>query len=105
MRRVFLVSCVVLLLAATWSLAGTEDLLASREKFYAPRLGDRVPRDLTFRDETGKTVRLSDYGNTKPIILVLAYYRCPILCTMVLNDLVKGLIGVPFTAGNEFDVV
>src|SRR5262249_26301343 len=85
--------------------AGPEDLLASKEKFFTPKLGADVPRDLTFRDETGRTVKLGDYGNDKPVILVLAYYRCPMLCTLVLNDLVKGLRGVPFLAGREFEVV
>jgi protein SCO1/2 len=85
--------------------AGPEDLLASKEKFFTPKLGAEVPRDLTFRDETGRTVKLGDYGNDKPVILVLAYYRCPMLCTLVLNDLVKGLRGVPFLAGREFEVV
>ena len=86
-------------------LAGPEDLLASKEKFFTPRLGDRVPVDLVFRDEAGKQVKLGDYGKTKPVVLVLAYLRCPMLCTLVLNDLVKGLRGVPFSAGEEYEVV
>ncbi len=96
---------VALLLLAGSALAGPEDLLASKEKFFTPRLGDRVPLDLVFRDEAGQEVRLGDYGKTKPVILVLAYLRCPMLCSLVLNDLVKGLRGVPFHAGEEFEVV
>jgi protein SCO1/2 len=41
----------------------------------------------------------------KPTILVLAYYRCPMLCTQVLNGLVHGLKGVPFNVGDKFNVV
>jgi protein SCO1/2 len=85
--------------------AGPEELLGSKEKFFTPRLGDRVPMDLVFRDETGKQVTLGDYGKAKPVLLVLAYFRCPMLCTLVLNDVVKGLRGVPFNAGKEFEVV
>src|SRR3954465_14988164 len=45
------------------------------------KLAAQVPTDLTFTDETGKTVHLSDYitGN-RPIILSLVYYQCPMLC-------------------------
>jgi protein SCO1/2 len=85
--------------------AGPEELLGSKEKFFTPRLGDQVPLDLTFRDEAGKKVQLGDLLSGKPSILVLAYYRCPMLCTLVLNDLVKGLRGVPFNAGENFQVV
>jgi protein SCO1/2 len=99
------VALVVLLLVASPVLAGPEELLGSKEKFFTPHLGDRVPTELVFHDETGKKVTLGDYGKTKPILLVLAYYRCPMLCTLVLNDVVKGLRGVPFNAGDEFEVV
>ena len=37
--------------------------------------------------------------------LVLAYYRCPMLCTQVLNGLVRGMLEMPFTVGKEFSVV
>src|SRR5262249_28900556 len=55
--------------------------------------------------EAGQSVRLGDYFDGKPVILVLAYYRCPMLCTQVLNGLVDGLRGVPFNAGEQFRVV
>jgi protein SCO1/2 len=55
------------------------------------RLGEQVPLDLPFRDETGRPVQLRDLFDGKPVILVLAYYRCPKLCNQVLNGLVDGL--------------
>jgi protein SCO1/2 len=69
------------------------------------RLGEKVPQELTFRDDEGRVVRLGQYFGDKPVVLVLAYYGCPRLCNEVLNDLVKGLGGVPFTAGKDFQVV
>jgi len=39
-------------------------------------------------------------------VLVLAYFRCPRLCTEVLNDMTKALRGVgPLSAGRDFQVV
>jgi protein SCO1/2 len=70
------------------------------------RLGERVPLDLVFRDEAGHPVQLGDYFHDKPVILVLAYYRCPRLCTQVLNGLLDSLNGLPaFDVGDKFDVL
>jgi protein SCO1/2 len=70
------------------------------------RLGVQVPGELTFRDEAGRTVRLGDYFDGKPHILVLAYYECPKLCTLVLNGLRDGLQRVDsLEIGRDFDIL
>ncbi len=69
------------------------------------RLGNQVPLDTMFRDETGQTVRLGDYFGKKPVFISLVYYNCPMLCNQVLNGLVGGLRAIPYTVGKEFDVV
>ena len=68
-------------------------------------LNKQIPADLAFRDETGKTVRLGDYFGKKPVILSLVYYRCPMLCSEVLNGLESALRVLKFDVGNEFDVL
>jgi protein SCO1/2 len=68
-------------------------------------LNEQVPLDLTFRDETGKNVQLRDYFGEKPVILSLVYYECPMLCSLVLNGLLRSLRALAFTAGEEFNVV
>jgi protein SCO1/2 len=53
-------------------------------------------------------VKLGDYfgKSHRPIILTLVYYKCPMLCTMVLNELVRTMNGMPaLTAGKDFDVL
>jgi protein SCO1/2 len=72
---------------------------------FDQRLNERIPLDLTFTDEEGHPVHLADYFHGKPVILVLAYYQCPRLCTLVLNGLVQGMLEMSFTAGQEFEVV
>ena len=69
------------------------------------RLDAQVPLDLTFRDETARTVQLREYVNDKPTILVLAYYNCPMLCTLVLNGLTSSLSDLKFNIGREFNVL
>jgi len=67
--------------------------------------GDAIPPDLTFRDEVGRPVQLSQYFGRRPIILALVYYRCPMLCTMVLNDLTRSMNSLSENAGEQFDVL
>jgi protein SCO1/2 len=69
------------------------------------RLNEQAPLELRFRDEAGQAVRFGDLFQDKPVVLVLAYYRCPRLCNEVLNGLVDGLRGVPLNAGEKFNVV
>lgn len=69
------------------------------------RLDAQVPRQLTFRDASGQAVKIDDYLGDKPVVLAPVYYECPMLCTLVLNGLVRALRTLSFDAGDEFDVV
>jgi protein SCO1 len=69
------------------------------------KLNEQLPLSLAFRDEQGRDVRLGDYFGSRPVILVLAYYECPMLCTEVLNGLTSALGVLNFSIGREFDVV
>jgi protein SCO1/2 len=73
---------------------------------FSQQLGAQLPLDATFRDENGRTLPLGDYfHHDKPIVLALAYYECPMLCTQVLNSMVTSLKVLRYTAGRDFDVV
>jgi protein SCO1/2 len=78
---------------------------AVREVGIDQRLNEQAPLDLEFRDETGATVRLGDYFGERPVVLTLVYYECPVLCTMVLNGVVRSLRPLSFSAGEEFELV
>jgi protein SCO1 len=66
-------------------------------------LGDSLPLALEFQDEDGKTVRLGDFfDGRRPVILNLVYFSCPMLCTLVVNGVVSGMKGIPWTLGREF---
>ena len=76
-----------------------------REIGFDQRLGESVPRDATFRDEEGRSVRLGDYFGRRPVVLNFVYFDCPMLCTVSLNGLVSALDIVAFTPGREFELV
>jgi protein SCO1/2 len=70
------------------------------------RLNAQVPLDLSFRDQTGRAVRLGDYFKEgKPVLLSLVYYECPMLCNQVLNGQVGAMEALSFDAGREFNAV
>ncbi|HEY0554499.1 MAG TPA: SCO family protein [Thermoanaerobaculia bacterium] len=72
---------------------------------YDQRLGTQVPLDLAFRDETGRPVKLGDYLGSRPAVLILAYYRCPMLCDMVMQAAESGLKPLSLEPGKDFDVI
>ena len=69
------------------------------------RLNEQVPMHLEFRDERGQPVTLAQCAQGKPVILVLAYYRCPRLCSLVLNELADALRKVEYEVGDQFEVI
>jgi protein SCO1/2 len=69
------------------------------------QLNAQLPLDLMFRDESGKVVRLRDYFRGKPVLINFMYYRCPMLCSMVMEGISSSLTELKFNVGEEFDVI
>jgi protein SCO1/2 len=69
------------------------------------KLNAQLPLDAVFKDSTGATVRLGDLYGKRPVLLAFVYYKCPMLCTLVLNGTVRVLNGVTLTPGKDFDIV
>jgi protein SCO1/2 len=76
-----------------------------KEVTFAQRLGERLPLDVRFRDEQGQSVELGRYFGKRPVVLSFVYYQCPMLCSQVMNGISSALTALPFTPGQEFDVV
>jgi protein SCO1/2 len=76
-----------------------------REIGFDQNLDQHVPLDTTFRDESGRTVRLGDYFGTRPVVLLFAYYDCPMLCTQVINGLASALGVISLQPGRDFEIV
>jgi protein SCO1 len=69
------------------------------------KLNATVPPDLIMRDESGAQVRIGDYFGKRPIILSLVYYKCPMLCDLVLNGMLRAMRTISLDAGKDFEVV
>jgi protein SCO1 len=69
------------------------------------RLNAQLPLNVAFHDEHGATALLADYFGSKPVILVLAYYECPNMCTLVLNALLQSAQDLKFEIGKEYQII
>ena len=72
---------------------------------FDQKLNDTIPLDLNFKDETGKGVKLSDYFGDKPVVLQLAYYSCPMLCSVVSTALAKIVPQVGLDVGKDYEII
>ena len=67
------------------------------------KLGAAVPVDARFVDADGRPVRLGDWlGRGKPVVLVLAYYNCPMLCGLVLGGAARSMRQSGLELGKDF---
>lgn len=70
------------------------------------KLNARVPLDMPFTDQDGNKVTLGKFaGNGRPMILMMGYMECPMLCTLVLNGLVESIQQLNWMPGKEFEIV
>jgi protein SCO1 len=72
---------------------------------FEQRLGHTLPLDVMLRDEGGRVVALGDYFGRRPVVLAFVYYQCPMLCSQTMNGISTALKVLPFTPGEDFDVV
>ena len=72
---------------------------------FDQRLDSQISLDLPFRDENNKAVALGNYFGQKPVVLVLGYYQCPMLCTLTFNGMVEALDDMKWSIGDQFNVV
>jgi protein SCO1/2 len=84
--------------------AGSEQPLAALQDIdVIEHLGDRVPSHLQFTDTAGKTVSLDALTAAgKPVLVTLGYHRCPMLCSLVLDGLVKAIKESGLVLGRDF---
>ena len=102
-------AALLLVLAATITFpAGAQEVTTPAilsKVGITQNLNARIPPDLVFRDETGKSVRIGDFFGKKPIVLSLVYFECPALCTEVLNGELRTMKAISLNLGKDFEAV
>ena len=69
------------------------------------RLGQPLPMQAQFTDETGKTAPLASWFDGKPVVMALVYYKCAMLCPQVLHGLATGLKQTTLSPGKDYEVL
>jgi protein SCO1/2 len=72
---------------------------------YRQRLGNQLPLDTEFRDETGRGAALRNFLGGKPAVLALVYFHCPNLCGIVRTDLFDALARSGMIAGRDYTLI
>ena len=111
MKRLIFIGAVMLAAGAAQAAKpqivfpqGSEQPLAALQDIdVIEHLGDRVPGGLAFTDGANNPVRLQSLlGRGKPVLVTLGYHRCPMLCGLVLDGLVKAARASGLKLGKDF---
>ncbi len=95
-------------LATSPELARAEQALPKEleEISILEKPGAQVPLDAPLTNQDGQKLTLGDYlEGDKPLVLVLAYYHCPMLCNLVINGVADGLKQLAWSAGEKYRVL
>jgi protein SCO1/2 len=72
---------------------------------FDQKLGQQVTLSLPFVDHDGRQVALGDYFGERPVLLAPVYFECPMLCSLVLDGIVRGAQPLPFLPARDFEIV
>ncbi len=73
--------------------------------FWDQKLDSQVSPETAFKDESGKDVKMGDYFKTKPVILVMPFYKCPGTCTLEMEGVIKACNRIKYDIGKDFEMV
>ena len=102
--KTFLLSTMLALLFVSGTVSFAAEQPPPRAVGIDEKLGEQIPLDLELVDETGKGVSLRHLID-KPTVLTLNYFRCPGICTPMLNNLASTLNKIDLEPGKDFQVL
>lgn len=92
---------ILFLMAAPVCVAADKPIEVGIEE----HLGERIPLEsLTFMDEDGKPVKLEELFD-RPIVLTLVYYKCPGICTPLLQEVVRAADLCDLMPGEDYRLI
>jgi protein SCO1/2 len=100
-----LIAAIGCLLALTRPVSGADPDAFLGDVGFDGLLDAAVPTSTAFLDEAGRRIELDDYLGTMPAVLILAYYRCQNLCSVVLRNAAESLALVDLEAGRSYQVI
>ncbi len=111
LHRILRTALVALVLFAAGTLAGRGVWAGPPAGPLSPEMraisvdeqrGVQIDPALTFTDHQGRKVRLGDFfGDGKPVLFTLNYYRCKVICSVQLDGLAQAFSKLDWTAGED----
>ena len=104
----FFLAMILLLLNAVPGFAQVADYTPEELKKIdvVEKLGETIPLDLVFTKDDGEQFQLKEFFHQdKPVVIVLAYYNCPMLCSLVLNGLTGAAQQIDFKPGEDYTIL
>ncbi len=97
---------LVLLLSYAQVHAAEQTPLELKKVSIDEHLGKTLSLELDFIDEHNKQVSLGDYfADGLPVLISLVYYKCPNLCTLVLNGKSSAINNLPWDLGAKYKAI
>jgi protein SCO1/2 len=107
-RFVASVLCAIAVIAASMPMRG-ECALASPTPLdavrFEPRVGALLPLDLRFHDDGGSLKPLRSFFGRLPVVVVLGYYSCRVLCSAVVGELARAVADSAMQPGVDVDIL
>ena len=97
--KILLIKIIISLIFVTISFSNDQIEIGVDEK-----LGNDIPLDLTFKDETGNDVTLGELI-TGPTVLALVYYNCPGICNPLMFELANVMNKSDLEPGYDYNVI
>lgn len=70
------------------------------------RVGSQLPLEAKFTNSAGKTVAVGDYfKDGKPAVIAMVYYKCPIVCSVVMEKMGECFDKLDYTIGADYDAL
>jgi protein SCO1/2 len=70
------------------------------------RVGLPLPMELQFTTSEGRVVQLGDYfKSNKPAVIAMVYYKCPVVCDIVMQRLTQSFSGMDYVVGEDFNAL
>lgn len=101
MLRIFI---PILLLALTFNTSAQIPVNSEVEIGIVEKLGQSIPMDLKFLNESDDTISIGSLIN-KPLILSFVYFDCPGLCSPLLDGIADVISKTELNLGKDYDII
>ena len=92
-------------MSSSWAVVKDEEI-NDKVRIDNDIYGKKIDLSLDFTNELNEEVKLSDYfQDGRPVIMVMAYYQCPLLCSQVMNGLSEVIKTLEYNAGKEYVIL